>query len=240
MLSLEMRFLFSKIYICGLILWFGSSLHPLLSFSGSLEVGINQRFFDDDRFGNVNGFSEWWAPHLDLSIGVVELGWGLEPIIGFGYIKNESTACAVDTDGFTCLTGPGGNIASEDRFRYQIYSFSGGLQWKAWEPDYFVVVPLTKVLINSRYSRIRKQTSNISERKLVTGVDWGAELYFGALFSFFYDKAKRRDLTDEWDVKDTGLTAQVRYLPAGWFKQGLGTLTGTGGWSFGVGLFVDW
>ena len=47
-------------------------------------------------------------------------------------------------------------------------------------------------------------------------------------------------MKSEWDMEDFGVTTSAYYLPGGWFKRGLGAVSGTGGWSFGLGLLGDW
>lgn len=217
-----------------------ASLSTLKAFDGSLAVSVDQRFFDDERFGNVNGFSQWWAPHFEVQFGVVELPYRIEPILSFGYIQNTATACAVASDGETCLSSPGGVVTSEDRFKYQIFSFGGGLRWKAWERDFFWASPFIHAGLVMRYARVRKKTANVDERKLVTGADLGANFTAGVLISFLTDQKKKNQLDSEWNIKDFGLSLHGRYLPAGWWKKGLGTVDNTGGASFGVGLVIDW
>ncbi|PIR21826.1 MAG: hypothetical protein COV44_11025 [Deltaproteobacteria bacterium CG11_big_fil_rev_8_21_14_0_20_45_16] len=210
------------------------------SFSGSVQLRADQRFYEDSRFGFVNGFSEWWAPQFGFDIGLIDLGWNIEPIVGFEFAKNETTACAVESDGITCLRQNGVVVASEDKFEYQIYGFSSGLRWKAWETEFFPISPFIDTKMQFHYTRIRKLTSNVTEKKLVTGIDWGMELGGGCFFSFFTNQVRRNQMKSEWDLKDFGATASAYFLPGGWFKRGLGAVSGTGGWSFGLGLLGDW
>ncbi|MDB5038328.1 MAG: hypothetical protein JWQ35_1856 [Bacteriovoracaceae bacterium] len=54
------------------------------------------------------------------------------------------------------------------------------------------------------------------------------------------DARTRADLKSEMGLKDFCLMSTVRYLPSGFFRKGLGLVDSTGGWDFGLGLFLDW
>jgi len=207
---------------------------------GAFSFDVDQRFFNDGRFGYVNGFSEWWAPSFGVKIGIFKLPYRFEPLIGFHFIKNETTACVVGDDGVNCLIQNASPVASEDRFNYQIYTGSLGLRWKFWSSNFFLLVPYAESALTYSYVRIRKITSNTSSKKLVTGADLGAEFLAGTFISFFYDKALKNEMTSLWGITDFGMNFHIRYLPGGWVKQGMGSIRNSGGWSFGTGLTVDW
>lgn len=216
------------------------SFGAAFAFSGSASFRVDQRFFNDDRLGNVNGFSEWWAPEWSASFGLVELYERLEWVAGFSFISNTATACVTDSSGEICVLQNGQPLASEDRFKYKIFSFSTGLQYRAWSQDFFFVSPYTQVLAVSRYANIKKKTFALNETTSVDGIEIAPEFLGGLWISFFGDPERRETMKDQWGLKDFGMTLHLRYSPALGYRSGLGSIKNTGGWSFGTGLVVDW
>ena len=217
------------------------------NFNGSLSLHASQRFFDDDRLGHVNGFSEWGAIQFGIDLGLHEfiLNWGkisstLEPVIGFEFIRNSTTLYALDANGDYVLDANGDRMVSQDRLQYQFYTFSTGFRYKAWAPDFFWAIPYAEAYATARLGRVRKKTLAIDQQKMNTGVDFGGHFGGGAIFSFMFDRARKQEMSDNWELKDYGLMTFVHFLPAGLFKQGLGLVDNTGGWDLGLGLFVDW
>lgn len=210
------------------------------SFSGSASFRVDQRFFNDDRLGNVNGFSEWWAPEWSASFGLVEIIDRLEWVAGFSFIGNTATACVTDSSGESCVIENGQQVASEDRFKYKIFSFSTGLQWRAWAQEFFFVSPYTQVLAVTRYANVKKKTFALNETTSVDGVEVAPEVLGGLWVSFFGNAERRASMKDQWNLKDFGMSLHFRYSPALGYRSGLGSIKNTGGWSFGSGLVVDW
>lgn len=206
-------------------------------FSGSFSISVDQRMFNDSRFGDKNGFSEGFIPSIEAVAGFYEFPYQIEPVMSFGFIKNSARACAVLADGVTCDPDA---PPSEDKFHYQIYTVGSGVRWKAWTPDLFMIIPYAQAQMTYRYARIRKKSSNGDELDKISGGDFGADLLGGIQVSFMYDRARRKEMQREWGVQDFGLSLHARYLPSGWLKHGLGAVSDTGGWSFGAGLVIDW
>lgn len=230
-----MRFL--KLTAFFLILIFSFQMRAE-NFSGSVSVSVDQRFFNDERFGNKNGFSEGFIPSLDLTIGFYEFPFRIEPVASFGFIKNSARACAVLEDGETC--DPKVEEPSEDRFHYQLYTAGLGVRWKTWSPDFFIIIPYFQAQGTFRYVRMTKKTSNGDQVNRISGSDFGADLLAGLEISFMYDQTRETEMNLEWGIRDFGLSLHGRYLPAGVFKRGMGEVSDSGGWSFGAGLIVDW
>lgn len=220
----------------------GAQAEEVWKFNGSALVSVDQRFFKDHRFGNVNGFSEWGAIHFDVSIGVYEFPFRIEPVVGLGFIKNESSLYALAVDGSIARDGNGDKIKSEDSLEYLLFTPSMGLRWKAWEPDTFVLSPFVQALATFRFGRVKKNEAipDPSVQRISWGGDFGADLLGGLLISFFYDRDRESEMSELWGMKDFGMTIHGRYLPAGLMKQGFGLVDNTGGYSFGLGLFMDW
>lgn len=210
-------------------------------FSGSASFAVHQRFFDDARLANVNGFSNWGALEIRAVFGIYEFSYGFEPVIGFGFMKNSASLYKLDDAGNYILDSNGNKIKSElDSLEYQIYTLSYGVRWKAWSPNFFFIIPYGEALQDFRYGRVQKITQAVNQQKVNTGFDLGLELAGGLLVSFMYDQARQNDLRSQWDLKDFALLTSIQYLPGGFFRQGLGLIDTTGGWSFGAGLFMDW
>lgn len=223
----------------GLVL-LGSSAWAAESTKGSVNILVSQRFFDDDKLGNVNGFSNWGALNFDATFGLYEFPYRIEPYLGVGFIQDTSVLCSQNVDG-TCVRDSNGNIErSEDRLKYQLFTFSAGVRHRAWDPSFFLVIPYVQAGMTYRYGRVRKETLGVGQQKLNLGGDFGAEIGGGLIFSFFYDRSIENEMEATWDLRDFGLITSVRYLPAGWWKHGLGLLSSTGGWDFGLGLAFDW
>lgn len=220
-----------------MILAFGPSF-SLLGFSGSVQLSVDHRFFNDDRFGNQNDFSEGFIPELQLLFGVYE--WEslhLELMLGVGYLQNSASTCAVLNDGTTCIDDTN---FSEDRLKYRIFTILLGPQWRAWKPEFFRAIPYIQPLLTYRYGRISRQTLAVDAQRLNKGGDFGAQIEVGGYYSFFGDARRKNEMSSEWGMKDFGMNLHVRYLPAGLFKHGLGLVSNTGGWSFGSSLALDW
>ncbi len=227
--------------ICFCAFFQSSTLQELYAFDGSASFVMSQRFFEDDRLAHVNGFSEWGAFQFDFTFGVYEFDIGLEPIIGLSYIQNSASLYALDDNGDYILDDKGERIESSvDNLSYEFYTASLGLRYKPWSPDFFIFIPYAEVQQTFRYGRVKKVTYALDQQKLNTGVDWGVELGGGIIISFMYDDRLRSNLKSEWDLKDFGLITSTRYLSSGYFRQGLGLIDSTGGWDFGLGLFLDW
>lgn len=212
----------------------------LANFNGSVSVTTHQRFFDDAKLGNVNHFSEWGAIGFDVNVGLLELPYRLEPILGLGFIKNSAALFNLNDDGSFALDDKGHKVESRDKIEYQFFTASVGLREKFWDPKFFFMIPYVQSAMTYRYGRVRKRSFAEGQQKLNVGGDFGAEIGGGLLISFFYDSATRIEMGGTWDMKDFCLQAQVRYLPAGFGSHGLGLLSSTGGWDFGAGLFMDW
>lgn len=208
------------------------------AFSGSVGFHVNQRAFNDERFGSMNGFSDF-KPEFELRFGLHEFYPRIEPLLSVAYQKNSATACAVEADGFTCLPADQ-QVGNQDRFEYKILSLGTGAQWKAWEPDYFPIIPTSFVQVVYRRVWIEKVGAAADELGKAKGGDLGFDFGGGVLISFMYDQRRKSEMSSEWGVKDFGLQIQARYILAGLLKSGMAGVTGTGGWSLGVGLLVDW
>lgn len=211
---------------------------PLTAFDGSVQISLDQRFFDDPRFGSENDFSGGFVPEIQILFGLKE--WSparLEAILGFSYLQNTSPSCAVLSDGRTCIPNTTG---SEDRIEARLFTILSGLKWMAYSPDRFPLVPYIQALATYRYGRLNRQTLAVDAQKKNSGGDFGAQLESGLYLSFFFDPERRSEMQSQWALKDFGMNLHGRYLPAGWSKHGLGLVSGTGGWSFGTSLILDW
>ncbi|MDB5038330.1 MAG: tRNA pseudouridine synthase [Bacteriovoracaceae bacterium] len=71
----------SKLLTIFLFLLLFSHSTEAKDFTGSAAFSVSQRFFDDERLGHVNGFSPWGALQLDVSFGLYEFPFGIEPIV---------------------------------------------------------------------------------------------------------------------------------------------------------------
>lgn len=229
--------IFSTFFVVGI---FFESARAEESSLGSVSIVVSQRFYDDQKLGNVNGFSNWGALSFDATFGLYEFPYRIEPFLGVGYIQNTAVLCSQEADG-SCHRDANGDIEdSLDRLKYQLISFELGVRHRAWDPSFFLVVPYVQGGITYRFGRVRKVTKAEGQQKLNLGGDFGAEVGGGLLVSFFYDDAKKSDMNATWGLKDFALMTSIRYLPAGWFRHGLGLLDNTGGWDFGMGLSLDW
>jgi len=210
------------------------------STAGSTSVTVNQRFFSDRKLGNVNGFSSWGALSFDAQFGLYEFPFRVEPYVGVGYMQNSSILCGLDATDACARTASGEIEASEDHLKYKLFTLSLGVRQRAWDPSFFVVVPYAQVGLTYRYGRVTKITQAEGQQKVNLGGDLGGEFGGGLIFSFFYDREIRAEMETNWGLRDFALMTSVRYLPAGWFRHGLGLLKNTGGWDFGMGLILDW
>lgn len=214
------------------------SFSHLEAFNGSFAVQVNQRNFKDERFGPMNGFKKL-KPEFEIVMGLHEFYPRIEPIFSVGYVRSRATACAVEEDGFDCLPADQ-QVGNQDRFETKLLKFGLGAQWKAWEPDYFPLIPRVSLQANYRHVWLKKETANEGEQNKLNGGDVGLEIGGGFLWSFMYDQKRRSEMESEWGLKDFGLALQAKYLMGGLLKTGLGGIDGTGGWSFGAGLVLDW
>ncbi|MBN8555778.1 MAG: hypothetical protein J0L93_10065 [Deltaproteobacteria bacterium] len=199
-------------------------------FKGSLALTFSQRFFDDERLSYVNGFSKWGNFSFDAIFGLYEFDFGLEPLLGFGFIKNTAYLYALDNGVMT---------QSEDKFSYNIYTTSLGARYKPWGPEKFFLMPYVQSLFDYRFVNVRKYTYNATQQKTNNGGDLGFQFGGGLICSFMYGD-RRHDLNSTWDLKDFGLITSTRYFLSGLARHGLGEIKDTGGWDFGLGLFLDW
>jgi len=204
------------------------------AFTGSFSFLASQRFFSDYRLKQVNGFSEYWAPAFDISIGLYEFPFGIKPILGFGYIQNEARQFGINQDGSVS------NSLSQDSLSYQFYSFSLGARYKPWGPEVFLIEPYVEAQGVYRYGRVHRNTFAVGAQKVNLGGEFGAIAGGGLIFSFMYDRQRAFDMLANYGIKDFGLVTSIRYLPSGWFRHGLGLIGNAGGWDFGAGLFTDW
>jgi tRNA pseudouridine38-40 synthase len=213
----------------------------IAAFNGSASFTVNQRFFDDERLGEVNEFSQWGAIEFKAKFGLVELPFHLEPIIGFSFIKNSAPLYKLDDNGNYILDSDGRKIKSPlESLEYQFYTVVAGIRWKAWDPDFFWLIPYAEVGHDFRYGRVRKHTYAVDQQKLNTGFDLGLEFGGGLLISFFLDKKTQQAIEWDWRAKDYALMTSIHYSPDGYYRNGLGRVDSTGGWDFGAGLFLDW
>lgn len=230
--------------ICGVILcilMIGPRVVSASGFEGSLGLSVSQRFFSDEKLANVNGFSNWGALEFDLTVGVYEFSFGLEPLLGFGFIMNSASLYALDDNGEYILDDEGRRIESSvDSLEYQLYTLSVGARYKPWTSRFFLLIPYGEFLANVRFGSVEKKTYAVGQQKISRGADLGLTLGGGLLISLFYDQERRGDMEMLWNLKDFFLVASARYLPSGFGKQGLGVISDTGGWSFGAGLLLDW
>lgn len=217
-----------------------ASIQQVAAEPGSVSVIVSQRFFDDSKLGKVNGFGEWGAIEINGNVGLYEFPYHIEPYLGVGFIADTAQLYALNDDGSYALDSNGQPQRSEDRLRYQLFNFSLGLRQKFWSPDFFILIPYVQAGGIYRFGRLRKLTAAVDQQKLNLGGDFGAEIGGGFLLSFFYDQETRNDMETTWGLKDFALMTSVRWLPGGWWRHGLGLLDNTGGWDFGLGLFLDW
>jgi hypothetical protein len=201
---------------------------------------VNQRFWNDQRLSRVNGFSKWGALSFDAAAGVTELSYRIEPYVSVGVIRDTANLPLLNSDGSYLLDTNGDLQSSADSLHYTLLSAGVGIKQRMWSPTFFRVVPFYKVGVIYRYGLVKKLTEAVGQQTQSSGGDLGLELGGGVVFSFFYDKALRSDMTQTWNLQDFGLLLQVRYLPGDWFRHGLGLISGTGGWDFGLGLALDW
>lgn len=210
------------------------------NFSGSTSFEIRQRFFNDDRFGNVNGFSEWIALEYALNVGIYEIYPGLEPILSLSYTQNRSTACVLEADAESCQLQNGAPVESEDYFRYFIIGGGIGFQYKLRSVDFYGLKPFVRSQILFRYAHVRKKTYDISESTKVEGYDLGLEVAGGLDWSIYRREHTDNELAQSFELNDFSLYSLGSYLPSGFFKSGLGSIKSTGGWALGVGIAADW
>lgn len=209
------------------------------AFEGSVGLSVEQRFFKDERFKYVNGFSEYFSPGFALDFGMNEVWYGIEPFVGVSYIKNSSIACVVAEGSDDCVLVEGRRIESEDRFRYQILGFSAGAQKYFWKRRSFVS-PFLLLAASARYAWIKKETFAINESTKLSGMEFGGRLRGGLFFSFLRFNEESRYSLENWGVRDFGASLHGSYLPSGLFQNGLGMVSSLSGYSFGFSLVVDW
>jgi hypothetical protein len=224
--------------LIGVLVFWGSLGGSVEAFTGSLAVHVHQRSFKDERLGSMNGFKKL-KPEFEVLMGFHEFYPRIEPIFAVSYTKSNATACAVEDDGFTCLPADQ-QTGNQDQFRAKMAKFGLGGQWKAWEPEFFALIPRVSAQLAYRHVWLEKATASSSGVNKINGGDFGVDLGGGFVWSFMYDQKRKAEMSSEWGLKDFGLSVQARYILAGLMKNGLGGISGTGGWSFGAGLLLDW
>ena len=231
-----MKFLLSFTILFSVFL--SSDMTSAKDFSGSVDVSIRQRFFEEGRLGRVNGFSEWGALEFGVNFGVYEFDMGLEPFVGFSFIQNSAVLYAEDASGNLILQD-GDPVPTNDRLKYQVYTSRMGTRYKPWKFDFFPVIPFGEAALAYRFCRVNKATFAVGQKKSSNGGDLGFDIGGGVLFSFFTNKVRRAEMYAEWGLSDFGLLISSRYMFSG-YTHGLGSLKGLGGYDFGGSIFIDW
>ena len=110
-----------KIILIGLLFSFSPETFAAYKYSGSVSFSVSQRFFSDKNFranddfssGESFSFDKFPALQFEISLGLHEFSFGLEPIVGFSYITKTSNKI-VAANGLT----------SEDKFKFSLITAS--------------------------------------------------------------------------------------------------------------------
>lgn len=196
---------------------------------------MGQRFSKYERLGNKDDFGAVFVPDIALMIGVYEFPYRIEPTIGISYTFKSTKDCLVDNSG-NCIPG---SAASTDRFRYHLLTLSTGVRWQAWSPEFFILSPYVHGAFAYHYIHFKRNSLGAGKRS-INGGDFGGILEGGLNLSFMFQNRTRIEMNTEWGLKDFGMTFSSKWMPGGLWKQGMGDLLETSGWSFGAGLYSDW
>lgn len=201
---------------------------PDRPFKGSVALRLSQVFFDDPRVGRVRSGErekadhEWGALKADAEFGIYEWSWGIEPVVGVGFIRNST------------LVREGSSFAT---YNYIQANVSGGFRYKFFGPDVFFMQPYIQPMIRYEFLRVRK--SDPSAQPLQRGQSFGGEIATGLMFSFLSDADQKHQLRNEWDIADMGFLLAARWINTGWFLSPPYGID-TSAWDFGLGLYADW
>lgn len=218
-------YLWAKIDLSDL----NNPLGPPRPFTGSLTILINQFFIDDERLGNVHNPKQdgvehgWGNLHFDAIFGLAEFKYGIEPLLGIGFMKGSSLVSAGGGD-FT-------------KYRYGGVNGSVGVRCKPVDQTQFFLQPYVQVL--GRYDYLLVKHYPPADPSSENGGSFGGEVSGGLIFSFFKDASRRHVMQSEWELKDFGVITSTRFIKSGWLTKSAYGID-VSGWDFGLGLFMDW
>jgi len=234
MLSAQKIILWS---IVAFLFYFSSETFAAYKYSGSVSFSVNQRFFTDENFKSGSDassresfkFNKFVTPQFELTFGLHEFSFGLEPIVGVSFVTKTSNRLIAEN-----------GLVSEDRVKYWLITGSAGARYKPYRRNFFWLIPYVETQLTYRYGSFEKVAAVPGDPNKISGGDFGAIFGAGLFFSFMGRPATENELRETFGAKDFGAITSVRYMLAGIASQGLGETSTTGGWDAGMGLQIEW